>query len=198
MTTGTRKASPAMPPPWSRKRPQRPQTKKSGPDPRDHQALPWAGHTVYDAKAWVERRIQNAGDSVWLSLSGEENHYYWWYYYDDDDNSLVPNPMMKFYRSNGQPLVMNGDTIEDTLGSGTRRFNLPRLRLIPDADDTYYMRVSSTSNGTGKFWVYFGDSSITSSRGDRNNSDCHSGRTHANANCTLLEPTSRASLSGQT
>ena len=56
---------------------------KSGPDPRDHQALPWAGHTVYDAKAWVERRIQNAGDSVWLSLSGEENHYYWWYYYDD-------------------------------------------------------------------------------------------------------------------
>ena len=143
---------------------------KSGPDPRDHQALPWAGHTVYDAKAWEERRIQNAGDSVWLSLSGEENHYYWWYYYDDDDNALVPNPKMQFYRSNGQPLVMNGDTIEDTLGSGTRRFNLPRLRLIPDADDTYYMRVSSTSNGTGKFWVYFGDSSITSSRGDRNSS----------------------------
>ena len=153
---------------------------KSGPDPRDHQALPWAGHTVYDAKAWVERRIQNAGDSVWLSLSGEENHYYWWYYYDDDDNALVPNPKMQFYRSNGQPVVMNGDTVEDTLGSGTRRFNLPRLRLMPDADDTYYLRVSSTSDGTGKFWVYFGDSSITSSRGDRNSSNCHSGRTHAN------------------
>ena len=171
---------------------------KSGPDPRDHQALPWAGHTVYDAKAWEERRIQNAGDSVWLSLSGEENHYYWWYYYDDDDNALVPNPKMQFYRSNGQPLVMNGDTIEDELGSGTRRFNLPRLRLIPDADDTYYMRVSSTSNGTGKFWVYFGDSSITSSRGDRNSSIARPGRTYANANCTLLEPTSRALLSGQT
>ena len=153
---------------------------KSGPDPRDHQALPWAGHTVYDAKAWVERRIQNAGDSVWLSLSGEENHYYWWYYYDDDDNALVSNPKMQFYRSNGQPLVMNGYTVEDTLGSGTRRFNLPRLRLMPDADDTYYMRVSSTSDGTGKFWVYFGDSSITSSRGDRNSSNCNSGRTHAN------------------
>ena len=152
----------------------------SGAAPRDHQALPWAGHTVHNAKAWEEHHIQNAGDSVWLSLSGEENHYYWWYYYDDDDNSRVPNPMMKFYRSNGQPLVMNGDTIEDQLGSGTRRFNLPRLRLIPDADDTYYMRVSSTSNGTGKFWVYFGDSSITSSRGDRNSSNCHSGRTHAN------------------
>ena len=152
----------------------------SGAAPREHQALPWAGHTVHNAKAWEEHHIQNAGDSVWLSLSGEENHYYWWYYYDDDDNALVPNPKMQFYRSNGQPLVMNGYTIEDTLGSGTRRFNLPRLRLIPDADDTYYMRVSSTSNGTGKFWVYFGDSSITSSRGDRNSSNCHSGRTHAN------------------
>ena len=86
---------------------------------------------------------------------------------------------MQFYRSNGQPLVMNDVTVEDTLGSGTRRFNLPRLRLIPDADDTYYMRVSSTSNGTGKFWVYFGDSSITSSRGDRNSSNCNSGRTNA-------------------
>ena len=118
---------------------------------------------------------KNAGDSVWLSLSGEENHYYWWYYYDDDDNALVPNPKMQFYHSNGQPLVINGDTIEDELRPGTRRFNLPRLRLIPDADDTYYMRVSSTSNGTGKFWVYFGDSSITSSRGDRNNSDCKAG-----------------------
>ena len=95
----------------------------------------------------------------------------------------MPNPMMKFYRSNGQPLVMNGDTIEDTLGSGTRRFNLPRLRLIPDADDTYYMRVSSTSSGTGRFWVYFGDNSITSSRGDRNSSNCNSGRT--NANCKI-------------
>ena len=147
---------------------------KSGTDPRDHQALPWDGHTVHDAKARGERRIQNAGDSVWLSLSGDENHYYWWYYYDYSD-SLVPNPKMQFYGSNGQPLVMNGDTVEDTLGSGTRRFNLPRLRLIPDADDTYYMRVSSTSNGTGKFWVYFGDSSITSSRGDRNNSDCVAG-----------------------
>ena len=152
---------------------------KSGTDPRDHQALPWAGHTVHDAKAWEEHHIQNAGDSVWLSFSGKENHYYWWYYYDDADDALVPNPMMKFYRSNGQPLVMNGDTIEDRLGSGTRRFNLPRLRLMPDADDTYYMRVSSTSNGTGKFWVYFGDSSITSSRGDRNGSNCPSGRTHA-------------------
>ena len=91
--------------------------------------------------------------------------------------------MMKFYRSNGHPLVMNGYTIEDTLGSGPRSLNLPRLRLIPDADDTYYMRVSSTSSGTGKFWVYFGDSSITSSRGDRNGSNCHSGRT--NANCKI-------------
>ena len=153
---------------------------KSGTDPRDHQALPWAGHTVGDAKAWEEHHIQNAGDSVWLSFSGKENHYYWWYYYDDADDALVPNPKMQFYRSNGQPLVMNGYTIEDTLGSGTRRFNLPRLRLMPDADDTYYMRVSSTSSGTGKFWVYFGDSSITSSRGDRNSSNCHSGRTHAN------------------
>ena len=92
-------------------------------------------------------------------------------------DALVPNPKMQFYRSDGQPLVMNGYTIEDTLGSGPRRFNLPRLRLMPDADDTYYMRVSSTSNGTGKFWVYFGDSSITSSRGDRNSSNCGSGRT---------------------
>ena len=147
---------------------------KSGSDPRDHQALPWDGHTVHDAKARGERRIQNAGDSVWLSLSGEENHYYWWYYYDYRD-SLVPNPKMQFYRSNGQPVVMNGYTVEDRLGSGTRRFNLPRLRLMPDADDTYYMRVSSTSDGTGKFWVYYGDSSITSSRGDRNNSDCVAG-----------------------
>ena len=171
----------------------------SGAAPRDHQALPWAGHTVHNAKAWEEHHIQNAGDSVWLSLSGEENHYYWWYYYDDDDNALVPNPKMQFYRSNGQPLVMNGDTVEDTLGSGTRRFNLPRLRLIPDADDTYYMRVSSTSNGTGKFWVYFGDSSITSSRGDRNNSDCKARDAPTpTARFTLLEPTSRASLSGQT
>ena len=158
----------------------------SGAAPRDHQALPWAGHTVHNAKAWEEHHIQNAGDSVWLSLSGEENHYYWWYYYDDDDNSRVPNPKMQFYRSNGQPLVINGDTIEDQLGSGTRRFNLPRLRLIPDADDTYYMHVSSTSNGTGKFWVYFGDSSITSSRGDRNSSSCRSGRTYAN--CKIHAP----------
>ena len=152
----------------------------SGAAPRDHQALPWQGHTVHDAKARGERRIQNAGDSVWLSLDGDEDHYYWWYYYDGDDDSLVPNPKMQFYRSNGQPLVMNGDAIEDTLGSGERRFNLPRLRLMPDADDTYYLRVSSTSDGTGKFWVYFGDSSITSSRGDRNSSNCNSGRTHAN------------------
>ena len=56
---------------------------KSGTDPRDHQALPWDGHTVDDAKAWEEHHIQNAGDSVWLSLDGDENHYYWWYYYDD-------------------------------------------------------------------------------------------------------------------
>ena len=135
---------------------------------------------MHDAKAWEEHHIQNADDSVWLSFSGKKNHYYWWYYYDDADDALVPNPKMQFYRSNGNPLVMNGDTIEDTLDSEPRRFNLPRLRLMPDADDTYYMRVSSTSNGTGTFWVYFGDSSITSSRGDRNSSNCHSGRTHAN------------------
>ena len=127
MTTGTRKASPATPPPWSRKRPQR-KTTSPDPIPRDHQAdpLPWAGHTVYDAKAWEERRIQNAGDSVWLSLSGEENHYYWWYYYDDDDNALVPNPKMQFYRSNGQPLVMNGDTIEDHTGIGNTTVQSPQ------------------------------------------------------------------------
>ena len=98
----------------------------SGAAPRDHQALPWAGHTVHNAKAWEEHHIQNAGDSVWLSLSGEENHYYWWYYYDDDDNSRVPNPMMKFYRSNGQPLVMNGDTIEDQLGLGNTTVQSPQ------------------------------------------------------------------------
>ena len=148
---------------------------KAGSDPRDHQALPWDGHTVHDAKAWVERHIQNAGDSVWLSLSGEENHYYWWYYYDDHDNSLVPNPKMQFYNSDGTEVVLNGYTVEDELGSGERRFNLPSLRLMPDADDTYYMKVSSTSNGTGKFWVYYGHSSITSSIGDRNGSDCRSG-----------------------
>ena len=99
---------------------------KSGPDPRDHQALPWAGHTVHNAKAWEEHHIQNAGDSVWLSLSGEENHYYWWYYYDDDDNSRVPNPKMQFYRSNGQPLVINGDTIEDELRLGNTTVQSPQ------------------------------------------------------------------------
>ena len=95
---------------------------------------------------------------------------------------------------------MNGYTVEDTLGSGERRFNLPRLRLMPDADDTYYLRVSSTSDGTGKFWVYFGDSSITSSRGDRNSSNCKArDAPYAQLqDCTLLETTSRASLSGQT
>ena len=139
----------------------------------------WDGHTVHDAKARGERRIQNAGDSVWLSLFGEENHYYWFYYYDYRE-SLIPNPKMQFYNSDGTEVVLNRYTVEDELGSGERRFNLPSLRFMPDATDTYYMKVSSTSNGTGKFWVYFGDSSITSSRGDRNSSNCHSGRTHAN------------------
>ena len=119
---------------------------------------------------------ERCSTSPWLSLSGEENHYYWWYYYDDDDNSRVPNPMMKFYRSNGQPVVMNGDTIEDQLGSGTRRFNLPRLRLIP-------MPMTPTTCACRHFrryWQILGIASITSSRGDRNSSNCHSGRTHAN------------------
>ena len=171
---------------------------KSGTGPREHQALPWAGHTVGDAKAWEEHHIQNAGDSVWLSFSGKENHYYWWYYYDDDDNSLVPNPKMQFYRSNGQPLVMNDVTVEDTLGSGTRRFNLPRLRLMP-------MLMTPTTCACRRRPTVLANSGSTSvtarSRRQGATATVQTATRDAptpNARFTLLEPTSRASLSGQT
>ena len=38
-------------------------------------------------------------------------------------------PSCKFYRSNGQPLVMNGDAVEDTLGSGTATIQSPEIAV---------------------------------------------------------------------
>ena len=130
-------------------------------------ALPWDGQTLKDATKKVgARRIVNSGDVVWYSLPNlNENGVYQFSYFQYAQDR-VSRPKLQVYRPNGEPVVHHGHEIAAT-------GDYPNLLFMPDAAGTYYMKVSSLDDDTGKFWIHYADYSLSPSvAGDRNGADC--------------------------
>ena len=130
--------------------------------------VPWHGETLKDAtKKLGARRIANSGDVVWYSLPNlRENGVYQLSGYFQYAQDPVSRPKLQIYRPNGDPVVHHGHEIAATGAN-------PNLRFMPDAAGTYYMKVSSLDNDTGKFSIHYADYSLSrSGAGDRNGTDC--------------------------
>ena len=67
------------------------------------------------------------------------------------------------------------------------------LQFMPDADGTYYLRVSSRVDDVGRFWMYYASRRLPVHRGDRVgatlHTDCPAGR---DTHCGMTEPGSNA------
>ena len=144
--------------------------------------LPWEGQTIHDVTQRQHYGISNAGDSAWFSAELKENGLYQFAYYDTaDEQQKVGGRRITLYSPNGNPVVHHGYT----LASGGQT---PLFQVIPDEDGTHYLQVSSTTNDTGQFWIYYADLSLRSPKGDRSGTtlqqDCRSG---LNTACRLIE-----------
>ena len=147
--------------------------------------LPWDGQTVHDVKQRQTHTISNAGDSVWFSAADlKENGLYQFIYYDAAQEQSVADRTIKLYSPDGNPVVHHGYTL---VSDG----QTPTFQVIPDEDGTYYLQVSSTTNDTGQFWIFYADRSLRSPKGDRSGTtlqkDCGGG---LNTACRLFEPDS--------
>ena len=146
--------------------------------------LPWDGQTVHDVKQRQTHTISNAGDSVWFSADLKENGLYQFIYYDAAQQQSVADRRIQLYSPDGNPVVHHGYTL---VSDG----RTPTFQVIPDEDGTYYLQVSSTTNDTGQFWIYYADRSLRSPKGDRSGTtlqkDCGGG---LNTACRLFEPDS--------
>ena len=145
------------------------------------QALPWHGQTLNDAtKKLGARRIVNSGDVVWYSLPNlKENGVYQLSGYFQYAQDPVSRPKLQVYRPNGDPVVHHGHEIAATGAN-------PNLRFMPDAAGTYYMKVSSLDDDTGRFSIHYANYSLRpSGAGDRSGADCDGGW---NTRCAMPEP----------
>ena len=136
---------------------------------KDHQnppALPWDGHSLQDIAKRCCSKINNPGDSVYYQLPGlraQSLHMYNFYQTvrSSSDSDYVDNHQMQIYDASGHLIVQHGF---DVAGSSTFNF-------MPDQAGTYYLRVYSATNDTGRFWIYHANRSVNH-RGDRSGADC--------------------------
>ena len=147
--------------------------------PLQAQTLPWDGHTLQDVTTKGPRAIVNSGDVVWYSLPNLKENGVYQFSYSQYAQDRVSRPKLQVYNSSGDPVVHHGRAIAVTGANNS-------LRFMPDAAGTYYMKVSSLVDGTGRFWINYGNYSLRpSGAGDRNGADCGGG---LNTRCRIPAP----------
>ena len=150
-----------------------------------------AGITAHDIAKRRHREIVSPGDSVWYELPGlTQNRLYYLFYYDtvgrrhpQHAQMNAAEPWLTIYDSDGDPVVQDQVVVTEA------RY----LQFMPDADGTYYLRVSSRVDDVGVFWMYYASRRLPEHRGDRVgaalHADCAAGR---DTRCGMTEPGSNA------
>ena len=142
---------------------------------RNHQSLPWMGHTVNPIARTVSHSINSPGGELWYTLPSLEADRV--YHFFPLTNS-IGNTKFEIYDNNGIVVQKGHEVAAQAFrwtdrGGGVINRSL-RLYFIPETDGTYHLRVYSTQNKTGTITLRYQDVTLASSRGDSSGEDCNS------------------------
>ena len=161
---------------------------------------PWTGSTIHTIEGKQTHELTSDG-AVWYEMPNLVANRVYFLKFDNGhrsdrqdftDKTKVKKPKLKVYRSNGTALVLNGYAVEATRinakkewGYRSRKWALPFIYLIPDADGTYYLSVTSEKDDTGGFDLSYSPKWATS-KGDRSSGDCDASVTSNSDSCRIM------------